>query len=87
MYLELYPNSICFDLASGSSIILILKKLPLYIENVLLPKLGYYLEYCNDHMIDLRYQILPHLVFVLSQEIPSNHDLHMITREKKCWST
>ena len=29
-------------------------------------------------MIDLRYQILPHLVFVLSQEIYSTEDLHMI---------
>ena len=55
------------------------KKLLLYIENVLLPKLDYYSEYCNDHdMIDLRYQILPHLVTVLSQEIPSTEDMHMI---------
>ena len=33
-------------------------------------------------MTDLRYQILPHLVFILSKEIPSTEDLHMITSEK-----
>ena len=56
------------------------KKLLLYIENVSLPKLDYYSEYCNDHdMIDFRYQILPHLVFALPQEIPSTKELDMIT--------
>ena len=72
-YLELHPNNGMLRFTKWSINFNKFKKLQLYIEYVLLSQLGYYSEYCDDHIAitDLRYQILHHLVFALSQEIPS----------------